>query len=148
MERWKNFCWQEHKQFEDFIMCACVCVCVSFSANDVDPKPCQQLPVQPQHAEPRRYRHRLIHRPHTHMWKLRKMKERKNVFEIQWRPSGVWAGLKSTTLHYWHHYNTKYDFADSHRGNSWMFMRASDCQIASSKFLGKIRSCLGVLEVQ
>lgn len=43
----------------------CLCVCVSFSANVLDPKPCQQLPVQPQHAEPCRYRHRLIP-THTH----------------------------------------------------------------------------------
>lgn len=34
------------------LICVCVCVC-PFAADHVDPKPRQQLFVQPQHAEPR-----------------------------------------------------------------------------------------------
>lgn len=59
-----------NKQFKDLrviLFCDKVGVCVCFSAYDVDPKPCQQLPVQPQHAEPRRYRRRLIHHTNTRM---------------------------------------------------------------------------------
>lgn len=60
---------------------------------------------------------------------------------MQWtqsKTSSVSMKSSMTSINsYWHHSSNKYDSAHSHRGNSWMFLRASDCQIASSTFFGE-----------